>query len=92
MSRPSHWDQPTLVYRAAWYFGRAFTAEASKVLGAPHRDKHGAGSGAISGNVGDARKLLEVIDGWLTEGFNTRDLKEATALLPAAAAPRSARG
>ena len=33
------------------------------------------------GKQGDARELLEAIEGWLTEGFNTRDLKEATALL-----------
>jgi len=28
-----------------------------------------------------ARRLLDPIDGWFTEGFETRDLKEAKALL-----------
>ena len=33
------------------------------------------------GRSGDARKLLAEIYGWFTEGFETRDLKEAKALL-----------
>ena len=28
-----------------------------------------------------ARRLLDPVDGWFTEGFETRDLKEAKALL-----------
>ena len=33
------------------------------------------------GKVQQARELLAPIYGWFTEGFNTRDLKEAKALL-----------
>jgi hypothetical protein len=33
------------------------------------------------GKVQQARELLAPIYGWVTEGFNTRDLKEAKALL-----------
>jgi hypothetical protein len=44
-----------------------------------------------------ARKKLDTLLGWFTEGFDTRDLKEAKALLDAfqthfAAMPRSASG
>jgi predicted ATPase len=33
------------------------------------------------GNVQEARELLAPVYGWFTEGFDTRDLKEAKALL-----------
>jgi predicted ATPase len=33
------------------------------------------------GNQGEARELLAPVYGWFTEGFDTRDLKEAKALL-----------
>jgi predicted ATPase len=33
------------------------------------------------GKVQQARELLAPVYGWSTEGFNTRDLKEAKALL-----------
>jgi predicted ATPase len=33
------------------------------------------------GNVQQARELLAPVYGWFTEGFDTRDLKEAKALL-----------
>jgi predicted ATPase len=33
------------------------------------------------GKVSEARELLAPVYGWFTEGFNTRDLKEAKALL-----------
>jgi len=33
------------------------------------------------GKVQQARELLAPVYGWFTEGFNTRDLKEAKALL-----------
>jgi predicted ATPase len=33
------------------------------------------------GDVQQARKLLAPVYGWFTEGFDTRDLKEAKALL-----------
>jgi predicted ATPase len=37
------------------------------------------------GKVSEARELLASVDGWFTEGFDTRDLKEAKALLGALA-------
>ncbi len=33
------------------------------------------------GKRAEARELLAPVYGWFTEGFNTRDLKEANALL-----------
>ena len=33
------------------------------------------------GKVSEARELLAPVYGWFTEGFETRDLKEAKALL-----------
>jgi len=33
------------------------------------------------GKRGEARELLAPVYGWFTEGFDTRDLKEAKALL-----------
>ena len=38
------------------------------------------------GKVQQARELLAPVYGWFTEGFDTRDLKEAKALLDALAA------
>jgi predicted ATPase len=38
------------------------------------------------GKIQQARELLAPIYGWFTEGFNTRDLKEAKALLEELAA------
>ena len=38
------------------------------------------------GNVRQARELLAPVYGWFTEGFDTRDLKEAKALLEELAA------
>jgi predicted ATPase len=38
------------------------------------------------GKVSEARELLAPVCGWFTEGFNTRDLKEAKALLEQLAA------
>jgi predicted ATPase len=38
------------------------------------------------GNVSEARELLAPVYGWFTEGFDTRDLKEAKALLEELAA------
>jgi predicted ATPase len=48
---------------------------------APKREggaRHGAGP---AGKVQEARELLAPVYGWFTEGFDTRDLKEAKALL-----------
>ena len=36
--------------------------------------------GRHQGNVQQARELLAPVYGWFTEGFDTRDLKEAKAL------------
>jgi hypothetical protein len=36
---------------------------------------------ANQGKVQQARELLAPVYGWFTEGFDTRDLKEAKALL-----------
>jgi predicted ATPase len=38
------------------------------------------------GRIGEARNLLAPIYGWFTEGFDTRDLKEAKVLLDTLAA------
>jgi predicted ATPase len=54
-------------------------------VGTPRRDEHGAAL-ARSGKRAEARKLLAPIHGWFTEGFDTRDLKEAKALLDELAA------
>ena len=39
------------------------------------------------GRTREARELLAPIYGWFTEGFDTRDLKEARALLDELGAP-----
>jgi predicted ATPase len=42
----------------------------------------GAGRDVVRGAAADeARDLLAPVYGWFTEGFNTRDLKQAKALL-----------
>jgi hypothetical protein len=38
---------------------------------------------ALSGKVHQARDLLAPVYGWFTDGFDTRDLKDAKALLDA---------
>jgi len=45
--------------------------------------KHEARAGIRrdQGKVRHARELLAPVYGWFTEGFNTRDLKDAKALL-----------
>jgi predicted ATPase len=47
---------------------------------APRLNEHGA-TLARSGNREEARDLLAPVYGWFTEGFDTRDLKEAKGLL-----------
>jgi hypothetical protein len=47
------------------------------MLRAPRRDQ---------GNLQQARELSAPVYGWFTEGFDTRDLKEARALLDELAA------
>ena len=55
-------------------------------------DRHGrlhrsrAGLWRDQGKRNDARELLAPVYGWFTEGFDTRDLKEAKALLEELAA------
>ena len=44
------------------------------------------------GKVQQARELLAPVYGWFTEGFDTRDLKEAKALLEELAVMRTPRG
>jgi predicted ATPase len=43
------------------------------------------------GKVQQARELLAPVYGWFTEGFDTRDLKEAKALTNASAVDRNRR-
>ena len=45
-----------------------------------------AAPGATQCKVSEARELLAPVYGWFTEGFDTRDLKEAKALLEELAA------
>ena len=52
---------------------------------APKREAR-AGIWRDQGKVRKGRELLAPVYGWFTEGFDTRDLKEAKALLEALAA------
>jgi predicted ATPase len=61
------------------------TRPCGKVLGTPRRYAHGAAL-ARQGKRDEARELLAPVYGWFTEGFDTRDLKEAKALLAELAA------
>ena len=56
---------------------RTFELRASMSLARLWRDQ---------GKVRQARELLAPVYGWFTEGFDTRDLKEAKALLEELAA------
>ena len=53
---------------------------ASEILGTPRRHEPRAAL-ARPGKLQQARELLAPVYGWFTEGFDTRDLKEAKALL-----------
>jgi len=44
------------------------------------------------GKKEEARRMLAGIHGWFTEGFDTADLQEASALLAELAGPTGARG
>ena len=55
-------------------------AAGSDACRAPRLNEHGA-TLARSGNREEARDLLAPVYGWFTEGFDTRDLKEAKGLL-----------
>jgi hypothetical protein len=63
-----------------------------RVTAAPHQSPNGCQPGTRCGDpdailsrdqgrLGEARELLTPIYGWFTEGFDTRDLKEAKDLL-----------
>ena len=52
----------------------------SQILGTPRRHEPRAPL-ARPGKVQQARELLAPVYGWFSEGFDTRDLKEAKALL-----------
>ena len=54
---------------------------ASQILGTPRRNPSLARLWCDQGKVQQARELLASVYGWFTEGFDTRDLKEAKALL-----------
>jgi hypothetical protein len=57
-----------------------FRACPRKVLGTPRRNEPRT-PWRSQGKVSEARELLAPVYGWFTEGFDTRDLKEAKALL-----------
>jgi hypothetical protein len=58
-----------------------------RILGTPRRHKPRTPL-ARPGQGAQARELLAPVYEWFTEGFNTRDLKEAKALLEEFAAQR----
>jgi predicted ATPase len=62
------------------------TAQARKQWRGDHRANWAPHQLARSGRRDEARELLAPVYGWFTEGFNTRDLKEAKALLDELAA------
>jgi predicted ATPase len=51
------------------------------------RERSHSASGATRARRSKRRELLAPVYGWFTEGFDTRDLKEAKALLAELAAP-----
>ena len=59
--------------------------QVSKVLGTPRRNEPRT-SLARPGKPQQARELLALVYGWFTEGFDTRDLKEAKGLFEELAA------
>jgi len=58
---------------------------AGQILGTPHRNEQ-ARLWRDQGKQDEARDLLAPVYGWFTEGFDTRDLKEARKLLDVLAA------
>jgi predicted ATPase len=69
---------------SAGYFASALLRTNKLNRGSCARHEHGP-SLARSGQGDEARDLLAPVYGWFTEGFDTRDLKEAKALLDALA-------
>jgi predicted ATPase len=59
---------------------RCCTPAAGEILGAARGNEH-ARLWRDQGKRDQARELLAPVYGWFTEGFDTRDLKEAKALL-----------
>ena len=76
-------DPKAQAYLERRFRGRPPTT--SQILGTPRRNEHGA-TLARPGQTAATRELLAPIYGWFTEGFDTRDLKEAKALLDRLAA------
>ena len=66
-----------IVFRAR---ARGGTSAASKVLGTPRRNEHGAAL-ARPGETAASARTAGSVYGWFTEGVDTLDLKEAKALL-----------
>jgi predicted ATPase len=66
--------------KAEAYFEQAIAVACDQVLRAPRLHEPRAPL-ARSDKVSEARELLAPVYGWFTEGFETRDLKEAKALL-----------
>ena len=60
--------------------GRHCGSTSGQVLRAARRNEHGAAL-REQGKREEALELLAPVYGWFTEGFDTRDLKEAKALL-----------
>ena len=75
-------ERIVLIPVAAWQ-GVAVDRPNTLLLWRLNRDLSKFGNGATSyqGKRQQARELLAPVYGWFTEGFNTRDLKEAKALL-----------
>ena len=73
--------EPAEAKAQAYFSVRSRLPASSKpILGTPRGDQHRAAL-ARPGQAEQARDLLAPVYGWFTEGFDTRDLKEAKALL-----------
>ena len=86
---PSHcWRNRPDVARAGYSKSRSIfragarsrACTAGEILGAARSHEHGAAL-ARPGRREEARVVLAPVYGWFTEGFDTRDLKQAKALL-----------
>ena len=87
-----HEPEEEALHRGLFFFGRAAHSKSRRVLRARARCRAATSwelRAATSlarlwrdqGKVREARELLAPVYGWFTEGFDTRDLKEAKALL-----------
>ena len=57
------------------------SASASQVPRTACDDESGAAVAESQGKTAEARQMLAEIYGWFTEGFDTKDLQEAKALI-----------